>query len=64
MNSKKSYLHNMMGKVIELHVPYRAVVAFKYKDKQERALLKADKLIVDGQNVGMVCSDPYCNLLD
>lgn len=39
--------------MIELYFPYRAVVAFKYKDKQERALLKADKLIVDGQNVGM-----------
>lgn len=58
MNPKKAYLHNIVGKVIELHFPYRAVVAFKYKDKQERALLKADKLIVDGQHVGLVCSDP------
>jgi hypothetical protein len=62
MNPQKAYLHNMVGKVIGLHFPYRAIVAFKYKDKQERALLRADKLIVDGQNVGFVCSDPYCNI--
>jgi hypothetical protein len=59
INPRSSYLHNIVGKVIELHFPYRAVVAFNYKGKQERALLKADKLIVDGQNVGLVCSDPY-----
>jgi hypothetical protein len=56
-------LHNVVGKVIELHFPYKAVVAFQYKGKQERALLRADKLIVDSQNVGLVCSGPYCKLL-
>jgi hypothetical protein len=64
MYPKKASLHGMVGKVIELHSPYRAVVAFNYKHKQERALLKVNKLIVDGQNVGFVCSDPYCNMLD
>jgi hypothetical protein len=63
MNPQKIYLHNMVGKVIELHFPYRAVVAFMYKGKQERALLKADKLVVYGHSVGLVCSDPYCNML-
>jgi hypothetical protein len=54
----------MTGKVIELHFPYKAVVVFEYKGKQERALLKADKLIVNCHNVGLVCSDPYCTSLD
>jgi hypothetical protein len=64
MNIQSSYLHNVVGKVIELHLPYKAVVAFQYKGKQERALLKADKIIVDGFYVPMVCflSDPCCKL--
>lgn len=53
MNPESNYLHNMVGKVIELHFPYKAVVAFKYKEKQQRALLRADKLILNGQNVAL-----------
>jgi len=51
--------------VIELCLPYKAVVAFNYKGKQERALLKADKVIVDGLNVPIVCllCHPYYRLL-
>lgn len=65
MNPQRSYLHNMVGEVIELCLPYKAVVAFQYKGKQERALLKADKVIVDGVNVPIVCllSHPYYMLL-
>ena len=64
-NPQRSYLHNMVGEVIELCLPYKAVVAFQYKGKQERALLKADKVIVDGVNVPPVCllSHPYYRLL-
>jgi hypothetical protein len=66
MNMQNSYLHNMVGKVIELHLPYKSVVAFQYKGKQERALLRADKIIVNGHYVPMVCflSDSYCKLFD
>lgn len=51
--------------MIELCLPYKAVVAFQYKGRQERALLKADKVIVDGMNVPVVClpSHPYYSLL-
>jgi hypothetical protein len=64
MSIQSNYLHNMVGTVIELHCPYKSVVAFQYKGKQERALLKADKVIVDGQNVPMVCllSGSFCKL--
>lgn len=66
MSHQSMYLHNMVGKVIEVHLPYKSIVTFQYKGKQERALLKADKIIVDGENVPMVCflSDPYCKLFD
>lgn len=53
MAVQSNYLHNMMGKVIELYLPFKAVVSFHYRGKQERALLRADKIIVDGQNVPM-----------
>jgi hypothetical protein len=62
MTHRSSYLHNMVGKVIELHFPFKAVVSFNYKGKQERALLKAEKLIVDCQKTVLVCSEPYRHL--
>jgi hypothetical protein len=55
----------MVGEVIEMCLPYKAVVAFQYKGKQERALLKADKVVVDGVTVPIVCvpCDPFHRLL-
>ncbi|GFG37071.1 hypothetical protein Cfor_05447 [Coptotermes formosanus] len=50
----------MVGEVIEMCLPYKAVVAFQYKGKQERALLKADKVVVDGVTVPIgVSIDTY-----
>lgn len=48
-----SYLHNMVGKVIEIHPPFKAIVSFQYRGKPERALLWADKIIIDGKSVPM-----------
>ncbi|XP_021939280.1 uncharacterized protein LOC110839413 isoform X2 [Zootermopsis nevadensis] len=53
MTAQINYLHNMVGKVIKLHLPYKCIVAFKYKGKEERALLRADKIVVDGQYIPM-----------
>lgn len=66
MTAQINYLHNMVGKVIKLHLPYKCIVAFKYKGKEERALLRADKIVVDGQYIPMVCflSDPCCKVFE
>ena len=54
MDHQSAYLHNMMGKVIEIHRPFKAVVSFQYKGSPERGLLWADKIIIDGKNVPKV----------
>ncbi|KAJ9579160.1 hypothetical protein L9F63_024730, partial [Diploptera punctata] len=53
MAVQNSYLHNIVGKVIEIHPPFKAIVSFQYRGKPERALLWADKIIIDGKNVPM-----------
>jgi hypothetical protein len=32
----------------QLHLPHKSIVAYQNKGKQQRALLRADKIIVDG----------------
>nr|CAD7435620.1 unnamed protein product [Timema monikensis] len=44
-----TYLQNLVGKVVAIPQPYKAILEFPYKGKTERSLLWADRLTVNGK---------------
>ncbi|PSN43588.1 hypothetical protein C0J52_16724 [Blattella germanica] len=49
----RNCLQDVYGTVIEIHAPYKAILSFQLNNMPERALLRADKIVKNGQNVPM-----------